>query len=474
MSERIRADLCVIGAGSGGLAVAAGASQMGADTVLVEKGRMGGDCLNYGCVPSKALLAAARAAQSIRDAPRFGVDGAAPRVDFARVHAHVHDVIAGIAPHDSVERFRGLGVDVLQGAAAFVGPSEVAVGDRRIRARRFVVATGSSPAVPPLPGLAEVDFLTNETVFDRVELPPRLLAVGGGPIGLELAQAFRRLGAEVAVFEMARALAADDPEIAELVVTRLRREGIAIHENARVVRVERSEGGVRVVAETADGEIADEGSDLLVAAGRTANVEGLGLERAGIEYSPRGIRVDTRLRTTNRRVFAIGDVSAPLQFTHVAAYQASVVLRNALFPFKTRARHHNIPWVTYTDPELAHVGLHEGLLGERRRGLRVLRWPFAENDRAAADRDTDGLVKVVTGRRGRILGATIVGPHAGELIAPWVLALENNLGIGALARAVAPYPTYGEVSKRAAGSYYTPSLFGPRMRKIVRWLSRLP
>ena len=473
MSERIRADLCVIGAGSGGLAVAAGASQMGADTVLIEKGRMGGDCLNYGCVPSKALLAAARAAQSIRDAPRFGVDGAAPRVDFARVHGHVHDVIAGIAPHDSVERFRGLGVDVLQGAAAFVGPGEVAVGDRRIRARRFVVATGSSPAIPPLPGLAEVDFLTNETVFDRVELPPRLLAVGGGPIGLELAQAFRRLGAEVAVFEMARALAADDPEIAELVVARLRREGIAIHENARVVRVERSDGGVRVVAETADGEIADEGSDLLVAAGRAANVEGLGLERAGIEYSPRGIRVDARLRTTNRRVFAIGDVAARLQFTHVAAYQASVVLRNALFPFKTRARHRNIPWVTYTDPELAHVGLHEGLLGGRR-GLRVLRWPFAENDRAAADRDTEGLVKVVTGRRGRILGATIVGPHAGELIAPWVLALENNLGIGALARAVAPYPTYGEVSKRAAGSYYTPSLFGPRMRKIVRWLSRLP
>ena len=363
---------------------------------------------------------------------------------------------------------------MLQGAAAFVGPREVAVGDRRIRARRFVVATGSSPAIPPLPGLADIDFLTNETVFDRVELPPRLLAVGGGPIGLELAQAFRRLGAEVAVFEMARALAADDPEIAELVVNRLRREGIAIHENARVVRVERSEGGVRVVAETADGEIADEGSDLLVAAGRAANVEGLGLERAGIDYSPRGIRVDARLRTTNRRVFAIGDVAARLQFTHVAAYQASVVLRNALFPFAARARHRNIPWVTYTDPELAHVGLHEGLLDGRRRGLRVLRWPFAENDRAAADRDTDGLVKVVTGRRGRILGATIVGPHAGELIAPWVLALENNLGIGALARAVAPYPTYGEVSKRAAGSYYTPSLFGPRMRKIVRWLSRLP
>ncbi len=474
MSAHIRADLCVIGAGSGGLTVAAGASQMGADTVLVERGLMGGDCLNYGCVPSKALLAAAHGAQAIRDAHRFGVNNVAPQVDFAKVHDHVHDVIARIAPHDSVERFRGLGVNVLQGTASFVGPREVVVGDHSIAARRFVIATGSSPAIPPIPGLADVDFFTNETIFETETLPPRLLVIGGGPIGLELAQAFRRLGAEVSVFEMLRALSADDPEITEIVVTQLRREGIAIHENAAVGRVERSAAGVRIVAKAADGEITDEGTHLLVAAGRAPNVDGLGLDSAGIEYSSRGIRVDDHLRTTNRKVFAIGDVTGRLQFTHVAGYHASVVLRNALFPIKTRASRQNIPWVTFTDPELAHVGLHEGLIGDHRNGLRVLRWPFAENDRATADRNVDGLIKIVTNKKGRILGATILGPHAGELIAPWVLALDNNLKIGAMARTVAPYPTYGEVNKRAAGSYYTPSLFGPRMRKTVRWLSRLP
>ena len=474
MSERIRADLCVIGAGSGGLSVAAGASQMGAHTVLIEKGLMGGDCLNYGCVPSKALLAAAHRAHAIRGAHRFGVNSATPQIDFAKVNDHVHDVISHIAPHDSVERFRGLGVDVLQGSASFVGPREVVVGNRTVTARRFVIATGSSPAVPPIPGLPDVEFFTNQTVFETKALPPRLLVIGGGPVGVELAQAFRRLGAEVIVFEMMRALSAADPEITELVVTRLRHEGVVIHENAKVVRVERTARGICVTAIGAEGEIADDGTHLLVAAGRSPNVDQLGLDAAGIEHSPGGILVDSYLRTSNRKVFAIGDVAGQLHFTHVAGYHASVVLRNALFPIKTRACHQNIPWVTFTDPELAHVGLHEGLIGDRRNGLRVLRWPFAENDRVATDRSVEGLIKVITSKKGRILGATIFGPHAGELIAPWVLALNNNLKIGAMARMVVPYPTYGEVSKRAAGSFYTSTLFGPRMHKIVRWLSHLP
>ena len=474
MSDRLRADLCVIGAGSGGLTVAAGASQMGADTILIEKGLMGGDCLNYGCVPSKALLAAAREAQTVRGAGRFGINSAEPQVDFAKVHAHVHDVIAGIAPHDSVERFTGLGVRVLPGHASFISPREVEAAGHIVEARRFVVATGSSPAIPPVPGLSEADFFTNETIFEQTTLPEHLLVIGGGPIGLELAQAFRRLGVKVTVFEMLQALSADDSEVAEIVVTQLSREGVEIHQRTKVARVEGTSPSVRIVAEGPAREVTATGSHILVAAGRQPNVEGIGLSAAGIDYSARGITVDDRLRTTNRKVFAIGDVAGHLQFTHVAGYHASVVLRNALFPFKTRVRHQNIPWVTFTDPELAHVGLHEAMITDEPRDIRVLRWPFSENDRAMADRNEHGLIKVLTNKKGRILGATIVGPHAGELIAPWVLALSHGFKIGAMSSLIAPYPTYGEVSKRAAGSYYTPTLFGPRMQKLVRLLSRLP
>ena len=473
MSQRLRADLCVIGAGSGGLTVAAGASQMGANTILIEKGLMGGDCLNYGCIPSKALLAAAHEAQTIRGAGRFGVNSVEPHVDFAKVHGHVHDVIAQIAPHDSVERFTGLGVRVLNGKAVFTGPRHVEVDGYVIEARRFVVATGSSPAVPPVPGLAEAGFFTNETIFNNTTLPEHLLVIGAGPIGLELAQAFRRLGANVTVFEMLRALSADDPELTDVVVTQLLREGIQIHQGTKVVRVESSEGNIQVSAEGPDGGRVVNGSHLLVAAGRSPNIDGIGLEAAGIAHSPQGITVDDFMRTTNKKVFAIGDVAGQLQFTHVASYHASVVLRNALFPIKTRARHRNIPWVTFTDPELAHVGLHESAADDHG-GIRVLRWPFAENDRATADRNIDGLIKVITNKKGLILGAGILGPHAGELIAPWVLALNQGLKIGAMASLIAPYPTYSEVSKRAAGSYYTPMLFGPRMHKLVRLFSHLP
>ena len=474
VSERLRADLCVIGAGSGGLSVAAGASQMGANTILIEKGLMGGDCLNFGCIPSKALLAAAREAQAIRRADRFGINPIEPQVDFAKVHDHVHGVIAGIAPHDSVERFTGLGVRVVQGHASFISPREVEAAGHIIEARRFVVATGSSPAIPPVPGLAATDFLTNETIFERTALPEHLLVIGGGPIGLELAQAYRRLGAKVTVFEMLHTLSADDNEVAEIVVTQLRREGVEIHEQTKVVCIEGTSPNVRIVAQGPQGDVTVNGSHILVAAGRAPNVEGIGLAAAGIDYSPQGIKVDDRLRTTNRKTFAIGDVAGHLQFTHVAGYHASVVLRNVLFPLKTRARHQNIPWVTFTDPELAHVGLHEGMISGQRDNIRVLRWPFSENDRAMADRNDVGLIKVLTNKKGRILGATIVGAHAGELISPWVLALNQGLKISAMASLIAPYPTYSEVSKRAAGSFYTPTLFGPRMQKLVRLLSRLP
>ncbi|MEQ8369492.1 MAG: FAD-dependent oxidoreductase [Alphaproteobacteria bacterium] len=473
MSDERQADLCVIGGGSAGLSVAAGAAQMGAATVLIERGVMGGDCLNTGCVPSKSLIAAARAVHDMRGADRFGIIVGEPQVDFARVHDHVHGVIAAIAPHDSVERFRGLGVDVIQAEARFVDGRTVEAGGRRIRARRFVIATGSRPLVPPVPGLDAVPYLTNESVFDLIDLPRHLLVIGGGPIGLELAQAFRRLGARVSVFEMASIMPKDDPEAVDVVRRHLIAEGSERIEQSRVTGVAGEAGAVRLRTER-DGQTREiVGSHILVAAGRQPAFGSLNLEAAGVAATGRGITVNAGLRTSNRRVYAIGDAAGGLQFTHVAGYHAGLVLRSALFRLPVRVSTHALPWVTYSDPELAHVGLIEAAARQAHGDhVRVLRWAFGENDRAQTERDTHGLVKVVVGRRGRILGATIVGPHAGELIQPWTLAMANALKIGAMANVVAPYPTRGEASKRAAGSYYTDALFSHRTRRLVRFLSR--
>jgi pyruvate/2-oxoglutarate dehydrogenase complex dihydrolipoamide dehydrogenase (E3) component len=472
MTEKLKVDICVIGAGSGGLSIAAGASQMGASTVLVEKGKMGGDCRNYGCVPSKSLIGAAHAAHSAESASRFGVACGGVEVDFSAVHDHVHDVIASIAPHDSVERFEGLGVKVIQAAARFVGPGEVEAGEYLIAARRFVIATGSAPMVPPIPGIGDVSYRTNETIFDMTRAPAHLIVIGGGPIGMELAQAHRRLGSKVTVVEMDRILNKDDPELVDIVRARVRSEGVDIREGVKVAGVERHEQGVAVRLDGDGAETRIVGSDLLVAAGRKANVEGLGLEAAGIDYSPKGVKVDARLRTTNRRVYAAGDVAGRLQFTHVAAHHADIVIRNVLFRQPAKVNERACPWVTYTSPELANVGLGAHEPGDRGGEIRVLRWPFSDNDRARTERDTDGLIKVITGRRGRVLGAAIVGAHAGELILPWVLAVSGKLKLKEMAQVIAPYPTRSEVSKRAAGSFYTDALFSPRVKMLVRFLAR--
>ena len=472
MAQAIRTDICVIGAGSAGLSVAAGASQMGADTVLIERGEMGGDCLNYGCVPSKALLAAGHAAQTIRNAGRFGVNGHEPAIDFAAVHRHVHGVIAAIAPNDSQARFEGLGVKVIRAAARFTGLDTVEAGDQEIRARRFVVATGSSPMVPPIPGLDAVPYLTNETIFERQVQPAHLIVVGGGPIGIEMAQAFRHLGSQVTVIERDTILPKDDPELVDVVRRSIVEAGIDLREGARLARVEPSGNGVAAILTENDGEARVDGSDLLMATGRKANVDGLGLEAAGVAFDARGIQVDARLRTTNRKIFAMGDARGGYQFTHAAAYDAGIVIRNALFRMPAKADYRALPWVPFTDPELAQVGLTEAQARERHGEIRVLRWGFHENDRAQAERRTDGLAKAITDRRGKVLGAGIVGAHAGELIQPWVLAIANKMKIGALANIIAPYPTLGEVNKRAAGSYYVPSLFNERTRGVVRFLAR--
>ncbi len=475
LDSTIDCDLCVIGAGSGGLSLAAGAAQMGARVVLIEKHKMGGDCLNYGCVPSKALIAAAQAAHGQRRAAAFGVAAREPEIDFAKVHAHVHGVIAAIAPHDSVERFTGLGVKVVLDTARFTGPDEVAAGAARIRARWFVIATGSRPSAPPIPGLAETPHLTNETVFDLKVRPDHLIVAGGGPIGCELAQAFRRLGSRVTVVEMAGLLGKDDPELVEIVRRQLATDGVVLRESAKMAAAQASGGGVAVTIERGGASETISGSHLLIAAGRQPNVEDLDLGKAGVEFTKKGVTVDRRLRTSNARVFAIGDAAGGLMFTHLSNYHAQIVIRQALFRlFWTSADAAAVPWVTYTDPELAQVGLTEAEARKARGDIRVLRSPLIENDRAQTERATDGLIKVVTARNGRVLGASIVGRHAGDLVYPWIGAVQRKQKIGALANIIAPYPTFSEITKRAAGSFYTPALFSERTKKIVRFLLRLP
>jgi pyruvate/2-oxoglutarate dehydrogenase complex dihydrolipoamide dehydrogenase (E3) component len=472
MAERLTPDICVIGAGSGGLSVAAAAAAFGVPVVLIERGKMGGDCLNYGCVPSKALIAAANHAHALEHADRFGIKVQRAKIDFLDVQAHVEGVIRAIAPNDSKERFGGLGVRVIEGAARFKDRRTVAIGDAyEIRARRFVVATGSSPAAPPIPGLTETPYLTNETIFQLRQCPKHLIIVGAGPIGLELAQAHRRLGAEVTVLEALMPLAKEDPECAAVVFDQLARDGVAIRAGVKIARVERARTRIRVMLANEGGEEVIEGSHLLVAAGRRANVDGLGLEAAGIAFEPRGIRVNKGLKTTNRRVYAIGDVvQGALQFTHVANYHAGLVIRNALFRLPVNPAYGVIPWVTYTDPELAQVGLREEEARQQHGAIRVLRWPYHENDRAQTERATHGHIKIVTAPNGRILGATIVGAHAGELITTWTLAIGNGLKVGALLGTVVPYPTLAEVGKRAATSYYLPSLTSPWVRRIIGFL----
>jgi pyruvate/2-oxoglutarate dehydrogenase complex dihydrolipoamide dehydrogenase (E3) component len=474
MTRKLKVDIAVLGGGSGGLSVAAGAAQMGAKVVLVEKHKMGGDCLNYGCVPSKALIAAGAAAQAVRESGRFGVNGHEPEIDFLKVNAHVHGVIGAINPHDSVERFEGLGVRVIQAAGSFISPTVLAADGHEIEARRFVIATGSRAAVPPIPGLDRVPYLTNETVFGLTEAPAHLIVIGGGPIGLELAQAHRRLGCNVTVLEAFSIMPKDDPNAVAVVRDRLLAEGLEIIENANVQLVAMDGNHIAVAAEADGKPLRIVGTHLLLAAGRRANVSGLGLDEAGIVHSAKGIAVDQRLRTSNKRVFAIGDVAGGFQFTHVASYHAGIVIRNALFNLPAKTDTGTVPWVTYTDPELAHLGLTEAQARERDLMAKAVTWSFEENDRAQAERATEGFIKAVVGKGGRVVGATIVGKHAGELILPWVLAVSKKLKIGEMTSIIAPYPTLSEVSKRVAGSWYTPQLFSDRTRRVVSWMQKLP
>lgn len=467
MTQRISADICVIGAGSAGLSVAAGAAQLGRKVALVEKGEMGGDCLNYGCVPSKALIAAAARAAAIKDGARFGVHGEG-RVDFSAVIDHVRGVIAAIEPNDSQRRFEGLGVTVIRAPGSFTGPRTLVAGDVEIDAKHFVVATGSSPVVPDIAGLSAVPYFTNETIFDNRTLPEHLIIVGGGPIGCELAQAFARLGSKVSVIEKTSILNREDPDTVDILRKRFREEGVALFEGAEVKRIGGDAGRIEVHLDGAAAPV--RGSHLLVAIGRRVNVDGLGLNKAGVSANAKGVEVDARLRTSNKRIYAIGDVAGGKQFTHVAGDHASTVIRNILFKMPSKRRDDLAPRVTYTSPEVASLGMLPDAALKEVAGARFARWNLAENDRAHAERSTDGFIKVATDRKGRILGVTVVAENAGDLIHPWALAYANGLPIRAFTNYIAPYPTLGEISKRAAGAWYTPTLFSDRTRALVRLL----
>lgn len=472
MTNEIYCDLAIIGAGSGGLSLAAGAAQLGLRVVLVEKGLMGGDCLNFGCVPSKSLLAAAEAFWHTNHNEVLGLSTPATPVDFKKVMLHVKKVIETIAVHDSVERFEGLGVQVIQAEGTFVDNKTLKAGLQTIKAKRFVVATGSSASVPPIQGLNTVLFYTNETIFNLTQLPPQLLIIGGGPIGCELAQAFSMLGSKVTLLEGFNILSNDDPEAVELVRLSLVKWGVTLHELAKISKIECNEQEQINIHYTIENtEFCSTGTHLLIATGRKPNIEKLNCELAGIQSNSKGIIVDRRLRTHNKKIFAIGDVIGKLQFTHVANYHAGIVLRNIAFRLPAKVQDTAIPWVTYTTPELAHVGKSESLCATAGIKYEVLKLDYASNDRAQTNQQTTGFIKIIVSPKGVILGVTIVGSQAGELLLPWVIAIREGKTLRTFTDAIIAYPTLGELSKRIASQFYTPKLFSSKVKILVKFLS---
>jgi pyruvate/2-oxoglutarate dehydrogenase complex dihydrolipoamide dehydrogenase (E3) component len=472
-SGRYDFDVVVIGAGAAGLSVAAGAAQLGVSVALIERDRMGGDCLNTGCVPSKALLAASHAARAARQAARFGVMAGDSVIDWDGVRNYVHSIIAQLAPIDSEERFRALGAVVLRGEARFLDPATLSVAGKTLTARRFVIAAGSRPAVPKIEGLDQNRYWTNESLFDLEEKPDHLVILGGGPIGLEMADAFHGLGCRVTLVEGLRIAAKEDPELAEGLRIALIARGVTILQGSAVTRVA---AGPMVIL--ADGSRIS-GSHLLVATGRKPDLEALHLAAGNIQAGPAGIATDRGLRSiTNRRVFAVGDIAdptgvGPRAFTHVGSYHAGIVIRRILFRLPARLDYAALPRVTYTDPELAQTGLTEAEARASGRSVQVLRWPLADNDRAVAEGDTAGLVKLVISH-GRVVGAGILAPGAGEMISQWSLAISRRTQLSVLAGLIVPYPTRSEAGKRAAGSFFAPRLFSARTKSLVRILCRLP
>ncbi|RUR20017.1 dihydrolipoamide dehydrogenase [Legionella sp. km535] len=472
MNKEISCDIAIIGAGAGGLSLAAGAAQLGLKVVLIEQGLMGGDCLNYGCVPSKALLAAAAAHWHTGHNEVLGMTIPQEPVDFTRIMQHVREVIDTIAVHDSVERFEGLGVQVIQAKGTFINDRTLKAGSAEIKAKRYVIATGSSAAIPPIPGLNSTHFYTNETIFKLIQLPPELLIIGGGPIGCELAQAFAMLGSKVTLLEHFGILNHDDPEAVEQVRQSLIGYGITLYEQIDIVRIETNEAKQTLIqCKQNNDEILVTGTHLLVATGRKPNIDQLNCGQAGIQFSPKGILVDKRLRTSNKKIYAIGDVTGIMLFTHIANYHAGIVLQNIAFKLPVKMHDNAIPWVTYTTPELAHVGKSESMCASMGIKYELLKADYSSNDRAQTCKKTNGFIKVIINPKGGILGVTIVGDQAGELLLPWVMAIREGKTLRAFTDTIVAYPTLSELSKRVASQFYTPKLFSKKVKKLVKFLS---
>lgn len=462
-------DLVVIGGGAGGLVVASVAAQLGLDVVLIEKEpQLGGDCLHYGCVPSKALLKAAHVAHTLRNAGDYGYQVSMPDTDMAAINASVQKAVSTIQVHDSHERFESLGCEVLTGLARFVDSTTIQLGERLITAKRFVIATGSSPWVPGINGLDTVDYVTNEDIFQLDKLPRQLVILGGGPVGVEMAQAFKRLGSGVSLVEKAeRILPKSDPEISKTLMQVFENEGIDIAVDKTVVAVESANGEIKVIMQ--DGSVIY-GDKLLVAMGRRPVVDALGLEKAGVEYTSRGITVNARMQTTNRHIYACGDVTGLMPFTHVAEQQAGVIIANLVFKIPKHMDYRVIPSVIYTEPECAQVGMSSED-AKNNESIEIVHFDMSELDRAVAEHTTTGFARLIV-KKGRLIGAHIVGPHAGDVIHELVLAIQDKMKLSKITGMVHAYPSYAQVNRRVASQYFRDKLFSNGTKRFVRLLNR--
>jgi pyruvate/2-oxoglutarate dehydrogenase complex dihydrolipoamide dehydrogenase (E3) component len=465
-------DICIIGAGAGGLSVAAGACQFGLKVALIEGHQMGGDCLNYGCIPSKALISSAKHYYAITQSNKFGIDAIVNPIKIDAVMETVHKVISNIAPHDSVERFTKLGADVYKGYASFIDAKSVVVNQNIIRAKYFVIATGSSPLIPKISGLDSVSYLTNETIFNLTQTPSHLLIIGGGPIGCELAQAFLMLGIKVTIFESAKILPKDEDDLVDELRKNMLAQGLNLYEDIKILHVNYNQTQeIEVTVEIASQKQVISGSHLLIATGRKANIDKLNLDLAGVKHNLHKIVVDNRLRTSNKKIFAIGDVATNYQFTHIAGYHAGIVIRNIIFLQRAKVSYQAVPWVTYTYPELAHVGLleHEAK-SQYPNNIKVTKFEYKENDKAQTQRELLGTIKLITTKKGKVLGVSILGLNSGEILAPWIDIINRGEGVKSIIKNIFPYPTLSDLNKQVVGEYYKPIIFSAKVKTIIKFL----
>ena len=470
-------DIGIIGGGSGGLTVAAGAAQFGAKTLLVEKeSELGGDCLHFGCVPSKTLIKTAHIYHFMRNSKAFGLPSVElPPVDYREVSKRIQSVISTIQKHDSEERFCSLGAKVEFGNPTFSDEHTIRLNKKTYSAKNWVIATGSSPAIPPIEGLDKTSYITNKEIFSLDHLPKSMIILGGGPIGIEMGQAFSRLGTKVFIINRDnQILGKEDKDMADEVMNVMSSEGVIFHLNASIEATRNKGSEKEVIIKDMDGKTTSlKAESMLVALGRSANVEGLGLEDIGIEFSTRGIKVDNRLRTKHKHIYAAGDVTGGYQFTHAAGYEGSIVISNAIFHLPRKTDYTFLPWCTYTDPELASIGMNEN--AARAAGIKYSLWTeaFKDNDRSLAEGEKIGKIKMILDEKEKPLGVQILGPHAGELISEWVAALNGKVKLSTMASAVHPYPTLGEINKRVAGTFFSPKIFSEKIKKGLKFFFHL-